>query len=382
MSKKKKKEIEDAVETVAVESIVDETAAESTVDTTPAEDAVETKSQPIIRLQGVTKDFQTKHGTVRALNDINLDIEPGDVYGIIGLSGAGKSTLVRCINLLEVPTEGKVIFDGQSLIGLKQKELNLQRRKIAMIFQQFNLLMQRDAIGNICFPLEIAGVPKADAVKRAKELLEIVDLEDRAGSYPSQLSGGQKQRVAIARALATNPKVLLCDEATSALDPKTTRSILQLLKKINEEFGITIVVITHEMSVIKQICNKVAIIENGEIVERGNVADVFTKPKTQAARRLFFPEGDEKPERVGTSSKNRVRLAFADDVYDSVISNMVLELQAPVNILYANMQVVDGLQKGQMIVNLADDEIKAAQQKAYLRAHNVELTDIDETEVM
>ena len=226
-----------------------------------------------------SKEFDTKNGVVSALKDINLDIEQGDAYGIIGLSGAGKSTLVRCINLLEEPTEGKVIFDEKVLSSLSADKLNLERRKIAMIFQQFNLLMQRDAIGNVCFPLEIAGVPKKDARKKAMELLKIVDLDERAHSFPSQLSGGQKQRVAIARALAADPKVLLCDEATSALDPKTTRSILGLLKKINKELGITLVIITHEMDVIKQVCNKVAIIESGEIVERGEVQTVFSKPK-------------------------------------------------------------------------------------------------------
>lgn len=331
----------------------------------------------IISLQHVTKEFETKNGTVRALNDINLNIEKGDVYGIIGLSGAGKSTLVRCMNLLETPTEGKVVFEGKSLIGLKRKELNLERRRIAMIFQQFNLLMQRNALENICFPMEIAGVPKADARKKALELLKIVDLEERAYSYPAQLSGGQKQRIAIARALATEPGVLLCDEATSALDPKTTRSILALLKKINAEFGITIVLITHEMSVIKQICNKVAIIENGEIVERGTVQQVFTKPKTAAARRLFFPDGDEKKLK-GTSSDNRIRLVFDDDrAYEPLISNMIMQLEAPVNILYANLQVVEGRQKGQMVLNLSEDETKAAQQKHYLREHNIEFIEIE-----
>lgn len=223
----------------------------------------------IISLRGIKKEFRTKNGSVTALNGIDLDIEEGDIYGIIGLSGAGKSTLVRCINLLEKPTEGQVIFDGKSLTNLKRGELNLERRKISMIFQQFNLLMQRTAIDNICFPLEIAGVPKAKARKKAEELLRTVDLADKVNAYPSQLSGGQKQRVAIARALAADPKVLLCDEATSALDPKTTGAILELLKRINEEYGITIVVITHEMEVVKRICNKAAVIEKGEIAESG-----------------------------------------------------------------------------------------------------------------
>ena len=299
-------------------------------------------AEHIIRLQGVTKEFDTKGGKVVALKDINLDIERGDSYGIIGLSGAGKSTLVRTINLLEQPTEGKVIFNGSVLTGLGNKDLNIHRRKISMIFQQFNLLMQRDAIGNILFPMEIAGVPKAQAVEKATELLKVVDLEDRAHSFPSQLSGGQKQRVAIARALASDPEVILCDEATSALDPKTTRSILKLLRQINEERGITLVVITHEMEVIKQFCNKVAVIENGEIVERGDVQEIFAKPKTKAARRLFFPDGKNREKPSGkTSTKNRLRLVFDEaNAYKPIIASMILETGAPVNFFYADLDVL------------------------------------------
>ncbi len=340
-------------------------------------------AEHIIKLQGVTKEFDTKGGKVVALKDINLDIEKGDSYGIIGLSGAGKSTLVRTINLLEQPTEGKVIFSGSVLTGLKNKDLNIHRRKISMIFQQFNLLMQRDAIGNILFPMEIAGVPKAEALEKAQELLKVVDLEDRAHSYPSQLSGGQKQRVAIARALASDPEVILCDEATSALDPKTTRSILSLLRKINEERGITLVVITHEMEVIKQLCNKVAVIENGEIVERGEVSAIFKKPKTKAARKLFFPDGQshEKP-LTKTSTRNRVRLVFDEATAgEPIIANMIMELKAPVNFLYANLDVLGGAQKGQMVICLAADKETAEKQKEYLKAKGVEFTEIDEEEI-
>ena len=334
----------------------------------------------IISLQGVTKEFDTKGGKVVALKDINLNIERGDSYGIIGLSGAGKSTLVRTINLLEQPTEGKVIFDGSLLTGLASKELNLHRRRISMIFQQFNLLMQRDAIGNICFPMEIAGVPKAEAVKKAQELLKVVDLEERAHSYPSQLSGGQKQRVAIARALASDPEVILCDEATSALDPKTTRSILRLLRQINEERKITLVVITHEMEVIKQLCTKVAVIENGEIVESGDVKEVFAKPKTKAARKLFFPDTEEKETaETRTAVKNRLRLVFNESTaYKPIISNMILETGEPVNLLYANMDALLDEQRGQMVIALSDNREAAERQKAFLIKEGVDFTEIPE----
>ena len=335
-------------------------------------------SDTIISLQGVTKEFDTKGGKVVALRDIDLDIERGDSYGIIGLSGAGKSTLVRTINLLEEPTEGKVLFDGNLLTGLRSRDLNLHRRKISMIFQQFNLLMQRDAIGNICFPMEIAGVPKSEAVAKAQELLKVVDLEDRAHSYPSQLSGGQKQRVAIARALASDPEVILCDEATSALDPKTTRSILSLLKQINEERGITLVVITHEMEVIKQLCSKVAVIENGEIVERGSVKEIFARPKTKAARKLFFPDEENREKLTGkTSTRNRVRLVFDENTaYKPIIANMILEIGAPVNFFYANLDVLGDEQKGQMVICLSDDKLIAERQKEYLKREGVEFAEI------
>ena len=242
----------------------------------------------IVRIQGLNKTFRGRAGTVVALNGIDLDIYRGEIFGIIGLSGAGKSTLVRCINFLEKPTEGTVTVDGEELGRLSKKQLLEARRSMGMIFQQFNLLQQRTALQNICFPLEIAGTGKADAEKRARELLEIVGLSDRADNYPSQLSGGQQQRVAIARALATNPKILLCDEATSALDPTTTRSILALLKEINKTLGITIIVITHEMAVIEEICQRVAIIDSSRIAEVGTVDEVFTRPKSAMAKQLIY----------------------------------------------------------------------------------------------
>ena len=233
----------------------------------------------MIEIKHLSKTFQMKDGAVNALTDINLTIPDGSIYGIIGMSGAGKSTLVRCINLLERPTEGSVVIDGTAMETLNAAQLRERRREITMIFQQFNLLMQRSCLRNICFPMELAGVKKADAEKRAKELLEMVGLPDKANAYPAQLSGGQKQRIAIARALATNPKVLLCDEATSALDPNTTHSILQLIRDINKKLGITCIIITHQMSVVEEICDSVAILDGGVVVENGSVAEIFANPK-------------------------------------------------------------------------------------------------------
>lgn len=247
----------------------------------------------VIRFEHVSKKFIDKDGTVKAVDDVNLKVGKGEIYGIIGFSGAGKSTLVRCINLLETPSSGKVFFENVDLTSVSKKQLRQYRQKIGMIFQQFNLLEQRTVTGNISYPLEIAGVDKEKRKRRIDELLTLVGLEDKANAYPSQLSGGQKQRVAIARALATNPEVLLCDEATSALDPITTRSILQLLKQINETFGVTIVVITHELRVVKEICHKVAVMSQGKIQEAGTVKEVFLNPKSETAKELFMPDREE-----------------------------------------------------------------------------------------
>ena len=244
----------------------------------------------MIELQHINKTFTAKKAKTVALSDVNLKIEDGEIFGIIGFSGAGKSTLVRCINLLEKPDSGKVIIDGVDICELSRKELNEKRRKIGMIFQQFNLLEQRTVAKNVRFPLEVAKVPEARANQKVKELLEVVGLSEKAGVFPSQLSGGQKQRVAIARALATDPDIILCDEATSALDPITTKSVLALLKKLNEKLRVTIVVITHEMSVVEQICNRVAVIDSGKIAEVGSVTDVFSNPKTEATEKLLYPE--------------------------------------------------------------------------------------------
>ena len=331
--------------------------------------------EPIIQIQNVTKTFTGKDNQVEALKGITLDIERGDICGIIGMSGAGKSTLVRCLNFLEKPTTGTVIIENKDLSVMAEKELRKTRTEIAMIFQHFNLLMQRNVLDNVCFPMEIVGVKKADARKRAKELLEIVGLSEKAKSYPAQLSGGQKQRVAIARALANNPKILLCDEATSALDPTTTKSILQLLKQINRDYGITIVIITHEMAVVQEICSHVAIIDNGELAESGTVEEVFTSPKTAAAKKLVFMVNTKASE---MQSKHCIRIVFSENSsFEPVIANMVLECKAPVNILLADTKDIGGIAHGQMILQLPEDEAAAAKMIHYLRERRLTVEEVD-----
>ena len=323
----------------------------------------------MIQLENLGKTYQVAAGPIEAIKNINLTIEDGDIFGIIGLSGAGKSTLVRCINFLERPTEGRVIFDGQDLGTLTHKELLKARQQIGMIFQGFNLLSQKKAIKNVCFPMEIAGVPKAEARKRAEELLELVGLKDRMDSYPSQLSGGQQQRVAIARALAMNPRVLLCDEATSALDPNTTRAILDLLKKINQEMGVTIIIITHEMKVIEQICNRVAVIDHSEIVETGLVSDVFVNPRSRIAKELILPKSEAVESVTGTKC---IRIVFdGNSAFEPVVSNIVLECHAVVNILGADTKNIGGKAYGQMLLQLPDDDATVSRVHAYLKSRNI-----------
>ncbi len=331
--------------------------------------------EPIIQIQNVTKTFTGRDNQVEALKGISLDIGKGDIYGIIGMSGAGKSTLVRCLNFLERPTTGTVLVEGRDLSAMSGKELRKTRTGIAMIFQHFNLLMQRSVLDNVCFPMEIVGVKRADARKRAKELLEIVGLAEKAASYPAQLSGGQKQRVAIARALANNPKILLCDEATSALDPTTTKSILQLLQKINKEFGITIVIITHEMAVVQEICSHVAIIDNGNLAEHGTVEEVFTSPKSPAAKKLVFMVNSQASEMRG---KRCIRIVFTENSsFEPVIANMVLECKAPVNILLADTKDINGIAHGQMILQLPEDETLAAKMIHYLQERKLTVEEVD-----
>ncbi len=323
----------------------------------------------MIEIRHLDKTYRTANGEIPALRDINLTIEDGEIFGIIGLSGAGKSTLVRCINLLERPTAGEVVLDGRDLTQLGRKELLKVRQSIGMIFQGFNLLEQRNVLRNVCFPLEIAGWKKDDAVARARQLLAVVGLADREKAYPSQLSGGQKQRVAIARALATRPKYLLCDEATSALDPNTTQSILDLLREINRTMGVTIIVITHEMRVIDQICDRVAVIDQSQIAETGRVSDVFANPKSQIARELIMPGADKIPERIGGKL---IRIVFDGEKSSKpVISSIVMECQVPVNIMFADTRDISGTAYGHMIIQLPEDERQAAKVVAWLEGNRI-----------
>lgn len=323
----------------------------------------------MIQIENLSKTFDGAGGRVAALHDINLTIEDGDIYGIIGMSGAGKSTLVRCINLLERPTEGKVVIDGVDMTALSPAELRNARRSITMIFQGFNLLMQKNCLKNICFPMELAGVPKHKAVERAHELLDMVGLPDKAKAYPAQLSGGQQQRIAIARALATNPKVLLCDEATSALDPNTTHSILGLIREINKRLGITVIVITHQMSVVEEICSHVAILDNGEVVESGAVGTVFASPKSAAARRLVFPNGAD--DSVSNPlHETRMRIIFNGAAAASTpwIAKMAQEKNVLVNIVSAATRTIDDKTYGSMLIGVPGGAVHAKIVKDYLGA--------------
>ena len=307
----------------------------------------------MIELKHVSKVFETAGGRVEALKDISLTIPDGDVYGIIGMSGAGKSTLVRCINMLERPTSGEVIVNGKRLDTMSPAQLRAARRDITMIFQRFNLLMQRNCLDNVCFPMELAGVSRREAASRAQELLETVGLPDKAKAYPAQLSGGQQQRVAIARALATNPKVLLCDEATSALDPKTTRQILELIGDINKKLGITVVIITHQMSVVKSVCNRVAILDDGEVVEDGLVSAVFSAPKSAAARHLVFPGGADVTVSDPTQER-RIRLIFRSAKTTSIplVARLATEENIAANVISASTQKLSEEIYGSMLLGV------------------------------
>lgn len=321
----------------------------------------------MIQIKNLCKTYDGAAGKVTALNNIDLTVNDGEIYGIIGMSGAGKSTLVRCINMLERPTSGDIVIDGVSMTSLSPAQLREARRNITMIFQGFNLLMQKNCLKNVCFPMELAGVPKDKAAKRAAELLEMVGLPDKAKAYPAQLSGGQQQRVAIARALATDPKVHLCDEATSALDPNTTHSILGLIREINRRLGITVIVITHQMSVVEEICTHVAILDNGEIVEKGAVGTVFASPKSAAARRLVFPNGADECVSNPLHEK-RLRIIFngAKAASTPWIARMAQEKNVLVNIVSAATRTIDDKTYGSMLLGVPGGHEKTQAVKEYL----------------
>ena len=323
----------------------------------------------MIEIKNLSKTFKTADSSLDALKNVSLTINDGDIYGIIGMSGAGKSTLVRCINMLERPTEGQILIDGVDRGSVSSKQLRAARRNITMIFQGFNLLMQRNCLKNICFPLELEGMKKEDAKKRALELLEIVGLPDKAKAYPAQLSGGQQQRIAIARALATNPKVLLCDEATSALDPNTTHSILNLIRDINKKLGITVIIITHQMSVVEETCNRVAILDNGTVVEQGEVSTVFAHPQSAAAKRLVFPDASDEIF-APASDEHRIRVVFngAFATNTPLITKMAIDEGIAANILAASTRCIGDKVYGNMLLGIPGGDSELERASKYLQS--------------
>ena len=335
----------------------------------------------MIEIKHLYKTFETKDGKVEALKDINITVEDGDIYGIIGMSGAGKSTLVRCINMIERPTKGTVVIDGTDMSKLSEVELRKIRRDVTMIFQSFNLLMQRTCLKNVCFPLELAGVKPAEAKKKAMELLETVGLPDKANAYPAQLSGGQQQRIAIARALATKPKILLCDEATSALDPKTTNQILDLIREINRKMGITVIVITHQMSVVENICNKVSIIDFGVVQETGKVTDVFANPKSEAGRRLVFPDEQSQDLEIAEGQKCiSVSFNSAETTGAPLIASLAMEKGIAASIMSAQTKTIGGKAYGKMLLSIPDENDNVETVLDYLSDTNgiiAEVVDLD-----
>lgn len=338
----------------------------------------------MIQLEHISKSFVTASGTVHAVQDVNLQIGEGEIFGIIGFSGAGKSTLVRCINLLERPTEGRVIVDGEDLTAMDLKKLREVRKKIGMIFQHFNLMRSRTVFQNIAFPLKKSSLSKAEKEKKIESLLELVGLSDKKDAYPSQLSGGQKQRVAIARALANAPKVLLCDEATSALDPQTTQSILKLLKQVNETLGITIVLITHEMAVVKDICDRVAIMEQGRVVEEGDTVSVFSHPKEAMTKDFIdtasnlgkihdlIAEGHSLTEIQ--PGEQMVLLTYSgSNAGQPLISALAEKFSVSANIIYGNIDYLKGKPLGKLVVTLSGEKEAMEQAIDYIRSLGVEM---------
>ena len=338
----------------------------------------------MIRLENISKDFVVDGKTVHAVKDVTIEIDKGQIFGIIGFSGAGKSTLVRCINLLERPTSGKVFLEDTELTALPYKRLREARQKIGMIFQSFNLMPSRTVYENIELPLKHNGYPKDKRKQRIEELLSLVELSDKGNNYPSQLSGGQKQRVAIARALAGDPKVLLCDEATSALDPKTTSQILALLKKLNQELKLTIVIITHQMSVVKDICDRAAVMEQGEVIEQGYVYDLFSNPKTKLTKSFmdtannfgsFFDILDEKGSLADVADGTHIYLLTytGDAAGKALMSEIYKKFTVESNILYGNIDYIKGKPLGKLAVNLTGDKDKIEEAVEYIKNSGVQL---------
>lgn len=338
----------------------------------------------MIELKNLYKSYTTKAGKVEAVKDVTLKINKGDIYGIIGFSGAGKSTLVRCINLLEKPNKGQVIIDGKNLVTLSNMELRKERKKIGMIFQHFNLMKSRTVFENIAYPLKKSGLSKEEIRGKVLSLLKLVELEDKESAYPSQLSGGQKQRVGIARALANDPKVLLCDEATSALDPQTTKSILRLLKEVNKKLNLTIVVITHEMQVVKEICTRVAVMEKGRIVEEGNIFKVFSEPKQEITRNFIESTSilsninyliEDKSSVVEIREDEKIlKLKYLENsTTEPIISIISREFNVDANIIFGNVEIIEDAPLGGLIVIIRGEEEKVRNVIKYLEENNVEV---------
>lgn len=338
----------------------------------------------MITFEGLEKEYRTKDKTFKALNGINLTIEKGEIFGVIGFSGAGKSTLIRCVNFLEKPTGGRVLVDGQDLLTLTPANIRKVKRNIGMVFQHFNLLQSKTVFANIAMPLVLEGAPKKQIKQRVEELLKFVGLSDKAGAYPEQLSGGQKQRVGIARALATQPSILLCDEATSALDPQTTGSILKLLKKINAEYKITILMITHEMSVIRDVCDKVAVIEGGEIIESGTVFDIFSNPQTKTAQNFVHSVlNDSIPESVRNLVQEhdpngklfKINFVGASSG-QPLLSKIAKKFDVDINVLFGNITELQGVPFGHLIVELRGQENEIKRAYLYIQQENVSIREV------
>ena len=339
-------------------------------------------TQTYLEVHNLCKTFTAKNGSVEALKGVSLSIGKGEIFGVIGLSGAGKSTLVRCMNLLERPDSGDVLLNGESLLKLSKEQLRLRRQKIGMIFQHFNLLEQQTVLENVCFPLEIRGIPRKERREKALELLEKVGLADKANAYPAQLSGGQKQRVAIARALANDPKVLLCDEATSALDPQTTNSILRLLKQLNRQLGLTVVVITHEMAVVKEICSRVAVMEHGKVAEEGEVFSIFAAPKQPITQSFIkTPSNLQKIEELIAADSPVthlkpgeliVRLSYVQrNVSEPLISSITERFHVSVNIIFADIEIVQDAPIGGTVAIMGGEREQLTRAIQYLIEKNV-----------